>query len=452
MKEQKSKFKTFIKESLTLKLFVVGFLILIMLIPLSYIKSLIRERKNFQENVIEKIDEKWGSEVIIYGPILKIPYKYFTKETVFDEKLKKYYTTTTEHIENAYFFPNKLNNKVTIKTQERHLGMYKEMVYNSAVKMDGVFSKPDFTSLDIEEKHVIWNKARIIIKTSNLKGITDQVQINMNGSKYDFKPIYNDENKNYRELKMHVLESGLIQEKNIPKNKEIDFNLDFNVNGSKQFQIIPVGKETKMNIVSNWATNQFIGDFSPIEADKVDKNGFDKNWKVLHINRPFSQQFSESIPNLNNFSFGVNFRSPVNEYQKNMRAVKYGFLLISLTFLIFFLIQSISKINIHPFQYLMIGVALTMFYTLLIAITEHSDFQKAYIIAGSAVVLLISLYSRSILKENKFPILIAGSLASLYTFIYVIIQLENYALLVGSIGLFFILAIVMFVSRKIKWS
>ncbi len=449
---QKNKVKNWVKESLTLKMFIVGFLILIMLIPLSYIKALISERKQNQEEVIQQIDQKWGKEVLIYGPVLQIPYKTYTKETTYDEKTKKYYTTKTEHIKNAYFFPEQLNEKVKINTQERHLGMYKEMVFNSTINMDGRFPIPDFKSLDIKEKHVIWNKAKIIIKTTNLKGITNEVNIKIKDNKYPFKPIYNDNTRYNTPIKTHTLETGNINKEDFLQEKITSFSIDFFVNGSKQFRIIPIGKETKLNIVSNWSTNKFVGNFSPIEAEKVSKDGFNKNWKILHINRPFSQQFVEKLPNLNEFAFGVNFRTTVNEYQKNTRAVKYGFLLIGLTFLIFFLIQSISKINIHPFQYLMIGIALTMFYTLLIAITEHSDFQKAYLIASSSVVLLISLYSKSILKNLKFPVLIGISLTSLYAFIYVIIQLENYALLVGSIGLFIILAAVMFISRKIKWN
>jgi inner membrane protein len=157
------------------------------------------------------------------------------------------------------------------------------------------------------------------------------------------------------------------------------------------------------------------------------------------------------LENLGDYSFGVKLIETVDEYQQNERASKYGFLVIGLTFLIFFLIQSISKINIHIFQYTMIGIALIMFYTLLISITEHSSFTIAYTIAGSSVVALITFYSISILKNRKFPMFIGASLTVLYTFIFVIIQLEDYALLVGSIGLFLILAAVMYFSRKIDW-
>ena len=231
----------------------------------------------------------------------------------------------------------------------------------------------------------------------------------------------------------------------------MDFKIQLNIKGSEQMRFIPIGKETNLNITSNWKTANFIGEFLPLNSNKITASGFDAEWNVLHINRPFSQEYFKNLPNLNKYAFGVNFKIPVDEYQKSERSAKYGFLVISLTFLIFFLIQSISKINIHPFQYLMIGLALTMFYTLLISISEHSNFLSAYLIAGVSVIILITLYSKSILKTFKFPLFIGIALTALYTFIFIIIQLENYALLVGSIGLFSILAAIMYASRKIDW-
>ena len=202
---------------------------------------------------------------------------------------------------------------------------------------------------------------------------------------------------------------------------------------------------------SNWNSPSFNGNHAPITREVTNK-GFKADWKILHFNRPFSQQYFGNLPSIYQHSLAVDFITPVDEYQQNERASKYGFLVIGLTFLIFFLIQSISKINIHIFQYSMIGIALIMFYTLLISITEHSSFSLAYAISGTSVIALISLYSISILKDKKFPLFIAISLTVLYTFIYVIIQLEDYALLVGSIGLFLILAAVMYFSRKIEWT
>ena len=183
----------------------------------------------------------------------------------------------------------------------------------------------------------------------------------------------------------------------------------------------------------------------------VTKDGFKADWKVLHVNREFEQEFFGKLPQINAAAFGVTLLIPVDEYQKSERAAKYGYLVIALTFLAFFLIQTMSKIHIHPFQYFMIGLALAMFYTLLISISEHSSFFKAYLIASIAVITLITAYSKSILKSYKFTLLICATLLALYTFIFVLIQLEHYALLVGSIGLFLILAVVMMVSKNIDW-
>jgi inner membrane protein len=227
--------------------------------------------------------------------------------------------------------------------------------------------------------------------------------------------------------------------------------MNITYNGSNKISIVPIGKTTDAKMTSNWNSPNFNGNFIPIDK-KITNDGFTANWKILHFNRPFSQSYFDYLPNLNKYSFDVDFITTVDEYQQNERASKYGFLVIGLTFLIFFLIQSISKISIHIFQYSMIGISLIMFYTLLISITEHSSFTLAYAIAGTSVVALISLYSISILKNIKFPVFIGISLSVLYTFIYVIIQLEDYALLVGSIGLFFILAAVMYFSRKIEWN
>ena len=173
-----------------------------------------------------------------------------------------------------------------------------------------------------------------------------------------------------------------------------------------------------MNIKSNWIDKSFVGNYLPYEKGETE-TGFDASWQVLQINRPFAQEYFDSFPKLNTFAFGVNFMIPVDDYVQSERTTKYGYLVITLTFLIFFIIQSLSKINIHPFQYLMIGLALTMFYTLLISITEHSNFLRAYLIASTSVVALITLYSKSILKSLKFPLFVLISLSVLYSFIYV---------------------------------
>jgi inner membrane protein len=461
MSEQKnSKFANWIKTSTSLRMLVVGFLILILLIPLSFIKNLIRERENRQDMVINEINKSWGEEIVLYGPILKIPYKTYTSSTITDEKTKKIQIIKEEVTNYAYFFPEKLDVSGTISTEMKHKGMYTTSVYNTKSKITGSYSFPNFKSLEVPLKNVVWEKAQIYMQTTNLKGIKDALVITLNDMALSFESKFTDNNKDngyynkegaYIRLKRHEIITPSFDFSTLNAKKPISFSMDFNVSGTSRFQIIPIGKETKMHLTSNWKDAGFEGEYLPYNPDKIKETGFDAHWKVLQMNRPFSQQFSY-IPDLKEYAFGVNFFIPIDDYQQNERSAKYGYLMISLTFLLFFLIQTLSKINIHPFQYLMIGLALIVFYTLLISISEHSNFIKAYMIGGTAVVSLITLYSKSIMKNWKFPVFIGISLSALYGFIFVIIQLENYALLVGSLGLFAILAAVMFASRKIEWS
>lgn len=452
IQNNQNKFGNWLKTSLTARMLMVGFLTLVLLIPLIFVQELIRERSIRQREVINEINQQWGNEVLVYGPILKIPYKTYLEKTVTDSNTKKVVTETIENIEYMYFFPETLNINSQINPEKKKRGIYTTAVYNSGVQISGQFELPNFKDLEINIKDVLWNKANIIIQTSNVKGV-NRATLKLNDSNYTLTSKYKGSNSNtYNALTMHSLETKHINNSVSLATENLTFLVDFSIKGSEQIRFIPIGKTTEAQITSNWKTANFFGEFLPYNNDKISDTGFDAKWKVLELNRPFSQTHKNYLPELNEFAFGVNFMIPVDEYQKSDRSTKYGFLVIGLTFLIFFLIQSLSKINIHPFQYLMIGLALVMFYTLLISISEHSSFLKAYILAGTSVIILITFYSKSILKNIKFPIFIAAALTALYTFIFVIIQMENYALLVGSIGLFLILAAVMFVSRKIDWN
>ncbi|MGS2740481.1 cell envelope integrity protein CreD [Sinomicrobium sp. M5D2P17] len=447
-----SRFGNWIRTSITARMFMIGFLILVLLIPLSFIKDLIRERSQRKQDVMNEISKKWGGEVLFYGPVMEIPFKTFQEKTVVDESTKKVFTETIESVEYAYFFPETLNIDAKVDPEEKYYGIYKTSVYESAMNISGAFTKPDFSEKEVDEKNVLWDKAKIIFRMSNQKGVSNKVEIRLGANAYGFKSRYT-ANDIYETSSstLNTLESTSLKIEDIPTEKAVGFSMELDIKGSQQISFIPAGKQTTVNVSSDWKTANFFGEFLPYNDDKVHENGFDARWKVLDINRPFSQQYFNQLPLLNSYAFGVNFMIPVDEYQKSERSAKYGFMVICLTFLAFFLIQTMSRINIHPFQYLMIGLALTMFYTLLISISEHSNFFKAYLVAGISVIALITAYSVSILRSKSFPLFIFLSLTALYSFIYIIIQLENYALVVGSTGLFLILAIVMFVSRKIDW-
>jgi len=436
-------------QTTTAKMIMVGLLTLILLIPLEFVKNLINERAQRQDEVITEINDKWGQNVFFYGPILKVPYTYFEETVSINEKTKETVKQKTAYTNFAYFFPEELNAATKVSTKVLNRNNYESAVFSSSMKFSGNYIRPDFSSKAIASENIQWDKATILIKTTNLKSIKNEVKIDFGNSQYTFEPVYNSDVKEVTE----ALETGYIDLTKVLINDNTNFNFDIAYNGSQQIKMVPIGKTTKVTMTSNWESPSFTGNFLPDDkTKKISSEGFSANWKILHINRAFSQQVFDTLPDLSQYAFGVDFVIPVDQYQQNERASKYGFLVIGLTFLIFFLIQSVSKINIHIFQYSMIGLALILFYTLLISITEHSNFTTAYLISAAGIIVMIGLYSVSILRNRKFPLFISAALTALYSFIYVIIQLENYALLVGSIGLFVILGSVMYFSRKIDWS
>ncbi|GAB5401375.1 MAG: cell envelope integrity protein CreD [Aureisphaera sp.] len=446
MEPKKAKFSSWLRNSITARMLVVGFLLIVLLVPLEFVKGLITERSFRQQEVVQEINNKWGNEVIFSGPILKVPYKTYKEEKVYIEKTKSFEIKTEEIMNHAYIFPDKLSitSKANIAEQPLKRGIYESVVFTSDLNISGNFPEIDLSERDIKPEDIVWDKISVLIKTSNLKGIRTTLAMQLGEESLAMNPQYS---QNY----MNTVESELSQSFSLDANESLPFQLNMRVNGSESLKFIPIGKETTASMSSNWNSPSFDGNYLP-EQREVTDNGFTASWKVLQINRQFQQQFYNNFPDLMEFSFGAKLIVPVDEYQKSERTAKYGFMVIGLTLLVFLLIQLVSKIYIHPFQYIMIGLALVMFYTLLISISEHSSFLKAYGISALAVLGLITIYSRAILNGFRFPLLIGASLASLYGFIYVIIQLENYALLVGSIGLFTILAIIMFASRKIDWN
>ncbi|WP_026977820.1 cell envelope integrity protein CreD [Flavobacterium tegetincola] len=431
-------------QTTTAKIIMVGLLALFLLIPLSYVQSLITERANRKQNVVTEVTESWGTDVHIYGPILKVPYKIYITTTLLNPTNNKQEISTTQSIDHAYFFPEKADFKTTIqKDSSLKRGLYNVVVFSTDINVQGAFSKPNFKKLQIDEANVMWDQASILVKTTNLKSSKGDLNLKVGDTTLTFESRANSDKY------FDNLESEVFAVKDL---ENLPFKFQMKYNGSNSVKFTPVGKSTTVSIDSDWQNPSFEGIFSANTKSKsITENGFHADWTVSQVNRPFSQEYTETLPQLDEYLFGVKLIETVDQYQQNERASKYGFLMIGLTFLIFFLIQTISKISIHIFQYGMIGLALVLFYTLLISITEHSTFSIAYATATFAVIAMLFLYTLSILKSMKFSLFIGLALASLYTFIYVIIQLENYALLVGSIGLFLILGIVMYFSRKIDW-
>jgi inner membrane protein len=441
------KFNQKVRNSVTIRLLSISFLVLLLLIPTSMVQNLIHEREYRRSDVIREVTQKWGGTQTISGPVLTVP--YYTYHKYWDSKEKKNKFNKTKHF--AHFLPDQLNIDGVINPEIRNRSIYEIIVYNAQLKLTGEFPKPDFKKLGIEPSRAIWNEAFISFGIPDMKGIRDNIDLNWNKESYAFNPGIptND-----------VIASGVSTKVVLTKKSDVDtgivlhdaypFSFDLNLNGSQYLNFIPVGKETNVNIKSDWPHPSFNGASLPDERN-ITKDGFTANWKELHLNRNYPQQWIENLHNIYDYSFGVDLLLPVDGYQKSIRSAKYAVMFIAFTFLIFFFIEITNKKRVHPIQFILVGLALTIFYTLLVSLSEIMHFNFAYLISSAAILIMISTYSLSIFKSGKLTAMMTGILTLLYGFIFTILQLEDHALLIGSIGLFIVLGLVMYLSRKIDW-
>ena len=421
------------KYSISARLIIIGFLVMLLLIPSFMIRSLIRERQDRRDDAISEVSEKWGQTQTITGPILSIPYtKYFTTEDN-ETSTKTMYT---------HILPDFLEIDGTIHPEVRNRGIYEVVLYNSELHFNGKVLIPDLGDLKIPTKDIIWKNAFISVGITDMKGIEELITFEIDDDDYLANSGIETND---------VIISGVSKIiNNIKPNHDFEFSFNLNINGSNGLTLTPVGKETNVTISSDWISPSFIGHFIPTDHE-INENGFTANWKVLHSNRNFPQKWVGSKHKIEEFSFGVDLLIPVDEYQKNMRTAKYAFMFISLTFLSFFMIELLNKKIIHPIQYLLIGFSLLVFYSLLLSISEHISFKYAYLISSIATIALISTYTISFLKSRLQTSIIFSILVLLYVYLFIVIQLQDFALLIGSIGLFVILSLVMFLTRKIDW-
>jgi len=449
------KFNSWAKGSITLKLFIVGILILVLLIPSSLIDSLIYERKNLRDEAQAEVSSKWGINQTIGGPVISVPFQ----ESYVDAKGFTKYRTSYAH-----FLPDQLDITGEITPDTRNRGIYVVVLYNGQLSIKGNFDSLSTDGLLVDETNLQWEKALVSFGIRDLKGVQQAIKVNLNGQSYDFGP---------GTITRDLFESGISLQ--LPLTEElrqgIDFDFQLDINGSQDIHFLPLGKETNVSLTSNWADPSFEGFFLPDERT-VNETGFTANWKVLQLNRNYPQQgqgkFVVGGANINKYdpyksnlgydqtrnkfqSFGIRFLLPVDEYQKTQRSSKYSMIFIFVTFLTFFFIEILNNKRLHPIQYLLVGAAIILFYVLLLSISEHFSFNMAYALSCVLILSLITFYAKFILKNSKLTFLLFFVLATLYGFFYALLQLQDYALLLGSIGLLIILATIMFLTRNVDW-
>lgn len=427
-----TKLKSGLKNTLTIKIASIIILAILLVIPISRIERLIHERKFNKANAIVEVSDKWGGVQTVSGPVLTIPYRIN-----FDNADNK--PTFSTHY--AHFLPELLQINADVASKVKKRGIYEIALYQGEVNISGSFKKPDFTLLDIDTSQVRWDEAHLSIGINDLSGVKKKISIQWDGSSKDLKSGL--PNKD-------VLTSGLYCPVELSESQAFKFDYQLKLNGSEQLNFVPMGEQTFVKVKSSWADPSFNGKFLP-DHHEVSKDGFIANWEVLDINRNYPQQWIGSSQSIKESNFGVNFLLPVDEYQKNMRSAKYAVLVISLSFLIFFLIEVIAKKRFHPLQYGMVGLTIVVFYSLLLSFTEHIGFDLAYLTSSGLVIFLICFYTAAIFKSWKLTGLLTLLLVIIYAFIFIVLQLQDFSLLVGSLGIFAALAAFMYLSRDIDW-
>ncbi len=426
-----------IKNSLTVRLVVIGLLIFVLLIPISFSSLLIFDRQSRREEAARDIGAKWGGGQVIGGPVLTVPYRNIVR----DDAGK----ITSDITQLVHLLPETLNVNGGATLQALRRGIFRVPVYTAHLELNGAFSVANLEALDLAPNQIRWDDAYLTLGISDARGIQEPLQIKWQNVSLPFSPGVKSSD---------VVAAGVNVKVPLPTaviaSERLTFALTLDVRGTNRLEFMPVGRKTQVTLASDWRNPSFTGAFLPAERS-VNDRGFTASWNILEFNRTYPQQWIGKAHTIDDSVFGVTFLIPVDQYAKTNRAVKYAIMFLALTFLIFFFVEIFNKLRIHPFQYLLVGLALALFYTLLLAIAEHLNFDLAYVIAGGATTALIAAYASSMFKNAGLGLALAAALLVMYAFLYVLLQLQDYALLVGSIGLFVILGIVMYVSRKIDW-
>lgn len=420
--------------SITYKGITTGILILVMLIPSIFLANLVTERKQRQQEVVNEISAKWAGAQTIAGIHLSIPYIITTKDA----------KGNIELIEKQLIcLPENLRLSSQLIPEIRPRSIYKVLLYRSVNQFNGNFLVR--LPKDIDPLTVQWKTASICMGLTEIKGIEERVTVSAGGQDIELSPGLPANDR--------VAENGLsapIDLSAYSDGQPISFTSILKLKGSEQLHFLPLAGNSQFFIRSSWKNPSFDGNYLP-GSRIVNDSGFNASWAFNKANLPFGTMLNDPGFASEKFSFGITMVQPSDQYAKTDRSVKYAILFIGLTFSLFFIIELMQKNPVHPVQYVLIGIALSIFYSLLLSLSEFIQFDLAYAIAALATILLITFYAKGHFRSWKTAGIFSGVLTSLYLFTFVLVRLEDTALLIGSIGLFGILSLVMYASRRINW-
>ena len=429
-----------IRGSQTLRLLSVGFLALLLQIPVLMISGLVRERQQRRQAAVMEVSSSWGNAQFLMGPVLVIPYAHrWTEATPSGQQLFRSETR------NAVFLPEQLRMRGNLDSEIRTRGIFSVPVYQMTLTVDGEFAPPRFADLGIDPSTVDWSRAHLAVGVSDARAIQQAVTLTWNQQQVSFLPG----TQGFAEAGTGIhapVQLGA-------SSQRVSFSFPLQLNGSLRVEFVPFGQTTTVELRGDYGSPSFQGNWLPTQRNITD-DAFDATWSISFLGRGYPQAWSSSSPlseQIHQSRFGVELVDPVDHYRMAERSVKYAGLFIVLTFAALWLMEILTGVRVHPIQYLMVGGALCLFYLLELSLSEHIGFPLAYVVASIAVIGMVSAYSVVVLRRLNHALVVGAGVAALYAYLYLLLMNEDYALLIGSVGLFAILGAIMYVTRRVDW-
>ena len=432
-----------------LKIGAIFFLTLLMLLPMAHIRELIRERQGLRDQVLDDVARSDAGTQMVTGPLVIVPYV----RTVYVEQPApdgRSVMVAREVNGELRLLPELLALTGRLGTDERQRGIYVARVFRADTRLSGNFTLPANYGVTEDASSYRFGQPRLVLGISDIRGIGNALTLRANGADIAFAPGTG----------TTLLASGVqaqLPPADTAQPRAIEFEIALQLAGTREFSVVPVGRETRVSLESDWPHPSFTGEFLPVKRD-ISDIGFKAEWQTSFFATNMQDQVARctdeagGCKGLEASHFGVSFIDPVDQYLKSDRAAKYAFLFIGLTFAGFFLTEVLRKVSVHPIQYGLVGLALAMFFLLLLSFSEHIGFGPAYLVSAAACVGLISFYVTHVLGSKGQGAAFGVALASLYGLLYGILSSEDYALLMGSLLVFGLLAAVMVLTRRVSWS
>lgn len=425
------------------RLLVIALIAAALMVPLLMIYALTWERGETAAKVETDITRGWAGDQVVRGPYLVVPYTEYSEQTVLENGATR--TVRTPRRDAVVVAADRLQVAARLDPTTRRRSLYEVVVYDSRLDIDASFSAATVAGAGIDPALLDWRNAYVVASLSDPRGYGGTLpRWTIGGRTVEPQPGARGVSLIGAAL---TAPAGLTAALSQP----LRFKTSLALKGTKSFQVASSARRIDVAVTSAWPHPSFVGAMLP-DSRRIAKDGFSAIWSTsyLALNRPMTEKASAPAGLQNGGAVaGVALIEPVDLYAQVGRAVKYGALFIALTFLTYFVFDLTGRRRVPTHAYALVGLGLVLFFLLLLALAEYLSLVPAYLIAAGAQIALIAAYSRSVLQSDRRAGIIAVVLAILYAGLFVLLRMEDYALLVGSLTLFAALATLMYVTRNI---